>query len=194
MTLREELEAHLRGRVLIVGVGNVLRGDDGAGPAVVASLAGRVDEEVALLDASEVPENYLGTMTAAQPDSILVVDAVDLGAEPGRAGLLREDQLTTQGGSTHHFPLRLLLQFLREETSAEVRLLGLQPARIGLAEEWLGRQAAATWRLSDPVRAAVPALAELLVSCLAARPRRPSVVGPGPCHHALSRGEVCRTS
>jgi hydrogenase 3 maturation protease len=183
MTLREELEAHLRGRVLIVGVGNVLRGDDGAGPAVVASLAGRVDEEVALLDASEVPENYLGTMTAAQPDSILVVDAVDLGAEPGRAGLLREDQLTTQGGSTHHFPLRLLLQFLREETSAEACLLGLQPARIGPAEE-----------LSDPVRAAVPALAGLLVSCLAARPRRPSVVGPGPCHHALSRGEVCRTS
>lgn len=42
-------------RRVVIGVGNAFRGDDGVGPAVVADLAGRVDDEVTLLELDGEP-------------------------------------------------------------------------------------------------------------------------------------------
>jgi len=53
----QNLTARLKGkRFGVVGVGNVLKGDDGAGPALVALLAWR-GAAFTNVDASEVPEN-----------------------------------------------------------------------------------------------------------------------------------------
>jgi hydrogenase maturation protease len=68
-------------RVLVAGVGNVLRRDDGFGPAVVARLDG-------LPDGVEVIETGIGGIALLQEliagcDGLVLVDAVDRGAPPG---------------------------------------------------------------------------------------------------------------
>lgn len=69
-------------RLLIAGVGNVLRGDDGFGPAVIDALG-------ELPDGVECCETGTGGVALLQEllagcDGLVLVDAVDRGAQPGR--------------------------------------------------------------------------------------------------------------
>lgn len=67
--------------ILILGVGNPLRRDDGAGPAVVRRLAGRLPPGV---EARRLSGEALELMAAWQgAGSVLVVDAVSSGAAAG---------------------------------------------------------------------------------------------------------------
>ena len=69
-------------RVLVAGVGNVLRGDDGFGPAVTERLEGLLPE------GAEVIETGTGGIALLQElmmgcSGLILIDAVDRGAEPG---------------------------------------------------------------------------------------------------------------
>jgi hydrogenase maturation protease len=73
-------------RILVAGVGNVLRGDDGFGPAVT-ELLGHLPEHV------DVVETGIGGIALLQElmagcDGLVLVDAVDRGAEPGTVFLI----------------------------------------------------------------------------------------------------------
>jgi hydrogenase maturation protease len=79
-------------KVLVVGVGNVLQGDDGFGVRVAERLAGRTD----LPPGVKVMEVGIGGMTLVQElfdgyDTLIVVDAVDRGGEPGTTYLLEAE-------------------------------------------------------------------------------------------------------
>jgi hydrogenase maturation protease len=78
--------------VLIAGVGNVLRGDDGFGIAVVQHLAKRRD----LPPTVTVVEVGIGGISLVQDlldgyDVLLIVDAVDRGGAPGTIYLLEPE-------------------------------------------------------------------------------------------------------
>ena len=77
--LATSLSELLAGRVCIVGVGNRLRGDDGAGPRLID--ARHPDASGVWLDAGVVPENYLEIIARANPDTVLIVDVVEVKAE-----------------------------------------------------------------------------------------------------------------
>lgn len=130
MSLREELERRLKGRVVLVGVGNPMWGDDGAGPALIHRLEGKIP--VLLVDGGEVPEHYWGTIVAYQPQAILVVDAIDWGGNPGSVALLDKVQKTGPPLSTHRIPLNLFLDLLRIGTGGDVFVLGIQPKVVVL--------------------------------------------------------------
>ena len=121
----ESLSNRLNGKVMILGVGNPLRGDDGAGPCLIQQLKGQVD--ATLLDCEEVPENFLGKIAENQPNSILIIDAIDLGMRPGAVAVLEEDKLEDATWSTHHASLQLFINCLKAETRADVLILGIQP-------------------------------------------------------------------
>ena len=69
------------GRVIVAGVGNVLRGDDGFGPAVTQRLAH-------LPEGADVIETGIGGIALLQElmsgcDGLVLIDALDRGAPPG---------------------------------------------------------------------------------------------------------------
>ena len=130
--LAEELQRRLKGNVLLVCAGNTLRGDDGAGPAVGALLEGKI--RAALMDVGEAPENYVGRIVDAAPDTIVFIDAADFGARPGDVAILETDDIAGCGISTHQMPLKLFFRYLRENSRAEVFAIGIQPAQIGFGE------------------------------------------------------------
>lgn len=120
----------LDNRSLIVGVGNVLRGDDGFGPELVKNLSGRTN--VNLLDGGETPEDLLGQIVQMAPARLVIADAVALGGMPGDAALLESDQLGKRiAVSTHNLSLLMFIKYLKEKLpELDIRILGVQPRNI----------------------------------------------------------------
>jgi len=137
----------LAGPAVLVGVGRAEQGDDGFGPAVVASLRGRTS--LPLIDAGAVPENFLVPIASLKPRKVLFLDAADYGAEPGALALLEMDDVGSPG--THKPSLRLVKEFLEQQASARSYLLAVQPCKGGGAG------------LSGAVRAAAAAVAGAVV-------------------------------
>lgn len=123
---REHLSALRGSRAVILGVGNVLKADDGVGPLVCEALAGKVSARV--IDAGTVPENHIRLVIDARPQFLLVVDAVDFGGAPGAIGAFRPDRINDVAFSTHALSLRLFVDVLAREIEFEMLLLGVQPA------------------------------------------------------------------
>jgi hydrogenase 3 maturation protease len=131
MNLGRELEEALQGRVVVVGVGNALRGDDGAGCLVARRLAGTPG--LTVIEAEEVPESHVGPIARERPDTVLMVDAVHLDAPPGAVALVRRHDLTGKVTNTHRLPLALVMEYLERETGAATFLLAIQPRELSFA-------------------------------------------------------------
>ena len=66
---------------VVIGIGNRLRGDDGAGVAVAERLRGRVPPGVEVVACSEEPSRLMDAWEGA--DGVVLVDTVSSGADPG---------------------------------------------------------------------------------------------------------------
>jgi hydrogenase 3 maturation protease len=127
------LSKKLSGKVMIMGVGNTLRGDDGAGPYLINQLETQVN--AALLDCGEVPENFLGKIAEIHPDHIIIIDAVDLRADPGVVAILDDGEFVSTGWSTHHASLKLFIDCLKADTGSNVLVIGIQPKSTDFGSE-----------------------------------------------------------
>ena len=153
MSLERALSSALEGRVVVVGIGNRLRGDDGVGSALAGVLIEAGVPRV--FDGQDLPDAMVADVAATSPDTVLLVDAVDLGSEPGSVALLGRGQTMSYLPTTHRIPADLLMEVLEQATGARCLLLGVQPA----ATEF-GRS------MSSEVAAALDLLAGLLVGVL----------------------------
>ncbi len=127
MSLGRELAAFLTPRSLIVGIGNVDRGDDGFGPVVVEQLRRLGFHQV--LDAGTAPENYAHKLADSGADSILLVDTALMHRRPGQLALLDPDRLGGGGVDTHTGGLWLLSDYLRDVAGVKCGLLAAEPLR-----------------------------------------------------------------
>ena len=139
----------LKGKVVIVGIGHPLRGDDALGPCLVKRLEGHLD--ALCIDAGSAPENYLGKIIKASPDVVLFIDAVDFNKEPGYYKILEKEEILKTGFTTHDLSPRMLIEYLTGETQARIYLLGVQPKDLRMGQE-----------LSAPVQKALNELECLL--------------------------------
>ena len=118
-------------RILVAGVGNVLRGDDGFGPAVIARLG-------PLPAGVDAVETGIGGVALLQEllagcDGLVVVDAVDRGAAPGTVFELRPDVGEAVHVADVHLanPDRVLsMAKTMGVLPARVRIVGCQPASV----------------------------------------------------------------
>lgn len=122
----------LLGKTIIVGIGNSLRGDDGFGPALIEQLQGKVG--CICIDAGSAPEKFLGVIVKEEPDTILFVDAADLDLEPGQYRILQPADIVKCGLTTHDMSSRMLIEFLENQTKANILMLGVQPQYVSLGE------------------------------------------------------------
>ena len=115
-------------KVLILGIGNRLRGDDGVG-SLLAERLGKRKLDIPVIDAGDVPENYLGPIEASGAELVLVLDAADLGASPGDLSLVEMTQLKQMGVSTHTANLSLVFRVIPRNRRPKAVLLAIQPAQ-----------------------------------------------------------------
>ncbi|MBP7864686.1 MAG: hydrogenase maturation protease [Acidobacteria bacterium] len=115
--LREVLTtAHRKGdKVLVVGIGNELRGDDGIGCLVARDVAQAKLEGLDGLDAGIAIENASVTIRTAGAGLVLMVDAVRIDSIPtGSWSLHPVDALDSFCHTTHSVPLSLIISALAE--------------------------------------------------------------------------------
>jgi hydrogenase 3 maturation protease len=127
-----QLRGRLQGKVVIAGVGNPLRSDDGFGPHMIEQLRGQV--KATLFDCGTVPENFLGPIRRQKPDTILVLDAADFSERPGEVRVFEASRWRGGGFSTHNFSLNLFADLLMADINASVYLVAVQPKSTRLGE------------------------------------------------------------
>ena len=121
-------------KTLILGIGNLLRGDDGAGPAVCSKLVQKkISAEI--IDAGTVPENFIQPIVKKRPDNLLIIDAVDFGAKPGQIRLFELEELSSLVISTHTLSPRIFVDMIRQQIDIKVIFIGIQPGHKQLAQE-----------------------------------------------------------
>jgi len=137
--LFEQLRKFRGSRTVIVGIGNVLKGDDAVGPLVCEQLAGKIRAE--LIDAGTVPENYIQPIIEKAPQNLLVIDAIDFGASAGTIRIFEPEQLSSHAFSTHALSPRLFVdmvcQNIRRDPARrepDVYFVGIQPAQTQLGQ------------------------------------------------------------
>jgi hydrogenase 3 maturation protease len=144
------------GKVVVVGIGNTLRGDDGAGSLVAHRLKARHPDVV--FDAAQAPENYLAPIRRAAPDVVVLVDAADFGGLPGEVRTATTEDVEGSMMGTHAAPLSMFMRVLKEDTGADVVLLAVQAVTTELGQG-----------LSDEVAEAVDGLVSRLNAILKER-------------------------
>ena len=139
----------------IVGIGNNLLTDDGAGIHALHELAlENADEDLACIDGGTVGLALLDRLSNL--DGLIALDAMILGKSPGSVTVLQgedmDNHLRNQKGSVHEVGLSDLLDALRlrGELPEHRALIGIEPQNM----DW-GTEPTA------PVAAAVPEAAAL---------------------------------
>jgi hydrogenase 3 maturation protease len=117
-------------RVAVVGVGQSMRGDDGAGSEIARRLQARLQgaSVVLVLDGGCAPENQTGPLRRHRPALVILVDAAQMGAAPGTLAWLAWEETRGMTASTHTLPLHILARYLTYLLSCQVYLLGIEPA------------------------------------------------------------------
>jgi hydrogenase 3 maturation protease len=144
----------LKGKVVIVGIGNILRADDGLGPVLVEKLRNNRAEAVCI-DAGSAPENYAGKIAKLKPDTILLVDAVHLGLKAGEYRILKKSEILRSGLTTHDISPNMFIDYLESRTQADIYLLGVQPGNISFGQS-----------MSDRVKKVLNRLSVLIIESL----------------------------
>jgi len=153
-----DLPDFCRKPTVVLGVGNILFGDDGFGCAVVDYVEAhyRVPETVCLLDVGTGVRKLLFTLclSAARPERLLILDAIDAGRSPGEIFEIDPAEIPVaklDDFSMHQLPTSNMLRELQQQTGVEVRVLACQTGPLP-AEICPG--------LSEPVQRAVPEAAQ----------------------------------
>ena len=166
-------------RVLVAGVGNVLRGDDGFGVEVARRLA-----TTRVPDGVHVVETGIGGIALVQElcdgwDALVLVDTVDRGRCPGTVLVIEPEvaDIDTLSWEERHDGLADMHLATPERALVLARALGVLPPRVVLVGCQPEAADAVGPGLTPPVAAAVGvAIAQVLeeVAGLAARGPAPS--------------------
>ena len=131
--LTEQLNKLRDSATIIVCIGNILKGDDGAGPLVCEQLmAAKIS--AGLIDAGTVPENYIQRIIKKAPRILLVIDAIDFGVEAGTIKIFTPQQLNSHVISTHTLSPRLFVDIISRSIQVDVFFIGIQPAHTQLGQ------------------------------------------------------------
>lgn len=125
-----------RRKVVVLGIGNTLRRDDGFGVYVASSLKRFNFENVLILEAGVSPEAVLDDILEFKPSHLIIVDTVEAKRKPGDLIVARLEDLTDEVTvSTHRLPLTLLVKYLRlMGFDGEAVLIGVQPGDLSFGE------------------------------------------------------------
>jgi len=115
-------------RILFVGIGNLLKMDDGAGVYISSNI--KQTDTISALTVEVSIENYIGKINSLNPDILILIDAIDLKATPGTSKLLSINKIRDLTFNTHNISLNKVSDFF----AMPVFVLGIQPEKIAFGE------------------------------------------------------------
>ena len=120
-------------KVLVVGVGSRIKGDDIIGPMTCDRLrkmiAGKEEGmgfEIDIIDADVMPENFGKPIKESKADRILFIDAANMGTEPGTIMKIPRNLISSTIPTTHTLPLDIFIEHIMKDVN-EVTVIGVEP-------------------------------------------------------------------
>ena len=146
-------------RVAVIGIGNVLMSDDGAGVKVLELLQGKLPEGVTTIELATGGMTLLHKLEGL--DTAIICDAADFGGTPGEVRVFSPDEIEsvkTIGYSLHDIDIMKVLEMAKElgHLPGSVFIVAIQPVNLSFSEE-----------LSPEVAASLPELASRILEITA---------------------------
>ena len=150
-TLLGQLPRSLDAKVVFVGIGSELRGDDAAGVVIINQLAelsqsarmcrdamhcvstaatkSAVIPRFLFINGGSAPENILGEIRTFQPEAVVFIDAAILGCAPGTIQIIdtRREKISGVSFCTHSLPLTIVANYIRQTVPCEIFVIGIEP-------------------------------------------------------------------
>jgi len=121
-------------RIAVIGVGNILMGDEGVGVRAVEELGRlKLPEGVQLIDAGTAIHSLMGRLS--EFDKLVIIDAVKGGRPPGTIYRLALDEIESDPSrilSLHDLGVleTLRIERLIGDIPEEVVIVGIEPERV----------------------------------------------------------------
>jgi hydrogenase 3 maturation protease len=115
-------------KILFVGIGNLLKSDDGVGVYISKNIVNK--SNISSLTVETGIENYIGKINSLKPDILVLIDCVDLNSAIGTYKLLEVNQIQDLTFNTHNISLKRLSEFFE----MPVYILGIQPEKVEFGE------------------------------------------------------------
>jgi hydrogenase 3 maturation protease len=153
--MKKELERDLKKwaagfkKMVVLGIGSSIRKDDYVGMVIAKLLKERRLPKTLILECETAPESFTSVVKDAKPTHVLMIDAANLGAEPGFARIIEINEIDEFSLSTHDLPLSLLAKFIIYEANAKVALLGIQPKSLDFGEGLTSELAKASEKIAE---------------------------------------------
>jgi len=126
--MEELLQNPSHRKILFAGIGNVLKRDDGVGVYITHRL--HHTSRLQGLPVEVSIENYIGKINTLAPDVLILIDCMDLQAQPGHWCLLPAHRINGYTTNTHNISLDRVCELFH----SQVYILGIQPRDISLGE------------------------------------------------------------
>ena len=132
-------------RLLFIGVGNLLKRDDGVGVVISKQIIEK--PAIRSLTVEVSIENYIGKINSLEPDEIVLIDCMELGSSPGTYRLVALEDVEDITFNTHNISLGRLGDFFH----CPAYVLGIQPENVEFGES-----------LSSPVQEAARRIVQVI--------------------------------
>jgi hydrogenase maturation protease len=122
-------------KVVFVGIGNTLRGDDWVGCYFVEELSKKIkNDKINFINAGLCLENYLSKIVKLNPEVVIFVDAYRGEVEQPYL-LLNKDEIQNLTFSTHNISLVTIIEFLEKDlTDTQFYVLTIKPQSLKIQE------------------------------------------------------------
>ena len=139
MPFESQLSNFLEGfeKLIVLGVGNELKCDDGVGPYIIKKLKEEKIENkknLLFIDAQTVPENFTGKIRKENPSHLIIVDACLMGGQPGDIKIVDKYDFANIGISTHSMSLSFFVRYLEKDTDFGIIFIGIEPESMDYSE------------------------------------------------------------
>jgi hydrogenase 3 maturation protease len=111
---------------VLLGIGNCLLGDDGAGNYVASRFR---QSGWTVFDCGTVPENFTSPVRRLHPEVLLLVDAAEMGLLAGEFRVVPRNYIADVSIGTHSLPLTHLIDYLSPD-AGRILFVGIQPASM----------------------------------------------------------------
>ena len=131
MSFKAQLNSFLSDckKLIVLGVGNELKSDDGVGPFIIAKLKQEKieNDNLMFIDAETVPENFTGKIRKEKPTHLIIVDACLMDSQPGDMKIVNKNDFADIGISTHSMSLSFFVRYLEKDTEIKIIFVGIEP-------------------------------------------------------------------
>ncbi|EHP84476.1 hydrogenase maturation peptidase HycI [Methanotorris formicicus] len=128
-------------KLVIIGIGNEMKGDDGVGIYIVKEIAKRfgkygndevikINEYIILLNCGTVPENFTDVLKRENPSHIIMIDAALMNEKIGEIKVINPEDIVNVGFSTHALPLSIIIKYIKKSINTKIIVIGIEPKII----------------------------------------------------------------